>query len=230
MHNVKVSWHYLLTLSIRVFRHSFGLILKSSLKPQSEFVSLFADQESFMRAFKIIFVVVLTKLLLTSNVFSTPTKYSTSNPHSLISGDTHDDIRALRVVDESNTQERGFSFNVDPLLKFVPGTEAHMAAQIAKLKKRVAMLRYLHIDFDNTLAAQLTNAKVREDFLVEGLYLKIRPKSMEKLLSHHITKKDEVAKIAEIYTTAYNNFMATKKRTVANGELAVKLATSKVAH
>ena len=199
MHNVKVSWHYLLTLSIRVFRHSFGLILKSSLKPQSEFVSLFADQESFMRAFKIIFVVVLTKLLLTSNVFSTPTKYSTSNPHSLISGDTHDDIRALRVVDESNTQERGFSFNVDSLLKFVPETEAHMAAQIAKFKKRVDMSRYLHIDFDNTLAAQLTNAKVREDFLVEGLYLKIRPKSMEKLLSHHITKTDDVTKIADIY-------------------------------
>ena len=177
-----------------------------------------------MRAFKIISVVVLTKLLLTSNVSSTPTKHSTSNSHSLISGDTHDDIRALRVVDESNTQERGPSFNFDPLLEFVPGTEAHMTAQIAKFEKMVATKRYLPIDFDNTLPAQLTNTKVQEDFLVEGLIQRVRPKVMKKLLLEYKKKTDDVTKIADIYTTAYNNFMALKKRTVSNGVSVVKLA------
>ena len=72
-----------------------------------------------MRAFEIIYVVVLTKLLLlTSNVSSTTTQYLTSSPHLLISDDTHDDIRALRVGDESNTQDRGISGILDPFLAF----------------------------------------------------------------------------------------------------------------
>ena len=199
MHNVKVTWHYPLTFSIRVFRHSFGLILQSSLKPQSEFSTLFADQKSFMRAFDIICVVVLTKLLLlTSDVSSTPTKYSTSNPHLLISGDAHDNIRALHVDDESNTQERGLSFNFDSLLKYIPWTNA---AEIARVKDLLSMSTSSRAWIDNFCNKLLADEEHKWANIMKMLGKDIKPKSLRLFLSRHLSNEIETNSIIDPYTT-----------------------------
>ena len=199
MHSVKASWHSPLTFSIRVFRHSFGLILQSSLKPQSVFSTLFADQESFMRAFDIICVTFVTKLLLTSDVSSTPTKYSTSNPHSLISGDTHDVARALRISDESDIQQERAPYpSFDSLLEYIPLTAA---AKIARVKDLLSMstLSKSRLDaFCNTL---LMDDDPKWRSMAEMLSKDIKPESLRLFLSRHLSNEIETNSIIDPYTT-----------------------------
>ena len=214
MHSVKFGWHYPL---IRVFRHSFELILQSSLKPQSESSTLFADQESFMRAFDIICVSVLTKLLLLlpSDVSSTPTKYSTSNSHSLISGDTHDGIRSLRVDDESNTQERAPYSNFDSLLKYIPWTNA---AEIARVKDLLSMSTSSRAWIDNFCNKLLADEEHKWANIMKMLGKDIKPKSLRLFLSRHLSNKDEINSIIDPHTTLYSEletYKSSKKKTLS---------------
>ena len=159
-----------------------------------------------MRAFDIIRVVVLTKFLFfTSDVSSTPTKYSTSNPHLLISGDTHDVVRALRTSDESDTQERVFPVNIDPLLKYFSGTEAHTAYQIAGLKNALER-SIVKAKVDETFELQLKDNGYRKHFLKVGLALETKPENMQLFLSQHLTSNNDIKKIGNLYTKAYQEF------------------------
>ena len=154
-----------------------------------------------MRAFDIICVVVLTKLLLlTSNVSSTPTEYSTSNPHLLTSGNTHDDIRALRVSDESKTQERGLSFNFDSLLKYIPWTAARAEKYI---QTKITIL-------DNNVGKWLDSLLTNENFKWEQfavlLNKNVKPKYIKRILWKYGKSKDEIESILLLYTTLYKHF------------------------
>ncbi|CAH0485619.1 unnamed protein product [Peronospora farinosa] len=91
-----------------------------------------------MRANDIPSMVLVTKLLLNRDASSTPTNYLLLNSHSLIDDDKNDEIQALRVDSDSDThQERGLTFTFDSVLKFLPWTVVHEAAQAAISEQHV---------------------------------------------------------------------------------------------
>ena len=165
-----------------------------------------------MRAFDIICVTFVTKLLLTSDVSSTPTKYSTSNPHSLISGDTHDVARALRISDESDIQQERAPYpSFDSLLEYIPLTAA---AKIARVKDLLSMstLSKSRLDaFCNTL---LMDDDPKWRSMAEMLSKDIKPESLRLFLSSHLSNKDEINSIIDPYTTLYT--------TLQNHKLSIK--------
>ena len=165
-----------------------------------------------MRAFDIICVTFVTKLLLTSDVSSTPTKYSTSNPHSLISGDTHDVFRALRISDESDIQQERAPYpSFDSLLEYIPLTAA---AKIARVKDLLSMstLSKSRLDaFCNTL---LMDDDPKWRSMAEMLSKDIKPESLRLFLSRHLSNEIEINSIIDPYTTLYT--------TLQNHKLSIK--------
>ena len=165
-----------------------------------------------MRAFDIICVTFVTKLLLTSDVSSTPTKYSTSNPHSLISGDTHDVARALRISDESDIQQERAPYpSFDSLLEYIPLTAA---AEIARVKDLPSMstLSKSRLDaFCNTL---LMDDDPKWRSMAEMLSKDIKPESLRLFLSRHLSNEIEINSIIDPYTTLYT--------TLQNHKLSIK--------
>ena len=169
-----------------------------------------------MRAFDIVCVIVLSNLLLTSDVSSTPTKYSTSKPHSLISGDTHEVVRALRVSDESDThQERAPYFNFDSLLEYIPLTAA---AEVARVKELLMISTSSKTWLDNFCNKLLTNEEHKWANVLAMLTNDIKPKSLRLFLSRHLSNKDEINTIIDPYTTLYlqlETYKSSKKKTLS---------------
>ena len=156
-----------------------------------------------MRAFSIICVVLLTQLLLlTSNVSSTPTKYLTSNPHSPIHDDTHDDIRALRVGDARNTQERGVSLNFEPLLKLFPWTTS---ADVARIENLIKKTKHSNTKLPNLARIFLEEGDDKLMIMKAMVRKKIKAKSLEAFLSKHRITNQEIKSINAQYTSLYKD-------------------------
>ena len=188
-----------------------------------------------MRVFDIMCVVLTNLLLHPSNVSSTPMKSSTSHPHSLISDDPHDVIQALRVRDESDTQERGFSFNFESMMRLIPGTDAHTAAhtaaeaaKIAKLKKSLGMAYLTPNDVNIRFASLLKNEQFNRRLFIECIKDDFTPKKVLSLLNEHNVSKDIIKPIIASYTKSYRHFKKLRRK-VRDAEASVMKVREKEA-
>ena len=157
-------------------------------------------------------VVVVTNVLLPSDVFSTSTKCSILNLHSLISGDTHDVVRALRVVDESDTQERFSPVNIESVMKFIPGTAAHTAAGVAEAAKIIKLKESLELtqlepnDVNKRFESLLMNEHFNRRLFIECIENDIKPKKVKLLLLKHKLSENLIKPIMASYTKIYTDF------------------------
>ena len=188
-----------------------------------------------MRVFDIICVILVTKHLLPSDVSSMPTKYSTSKSHSLVSDDTHDVIRALRVSDESDTQERGVSGAFESIMKFIqrgPSDRTIQQIEDAKLDqvKEDLNLPYLHpTDVNTRFASLLMNEHFNRHLFIYCIKYDVNPERMKSLLLEHHVSNDMVKPIMKSYTKAYEAFTKWRRKVLDAEAAAMRVRKIKAA-